>query len=662
MAQRANFEFWRSLLIVMVVLCNLYSGRAQTYNHEFGKYSAEEFNLTQYPKDPSAEAVVIYDIGKSYFLLSNDGFVLFFERTTKMKIFTKAGLKWAEISIPYYEEAHKKEEIFELRGNTYNLENGEIRVSRLNTKNSYEEKVSEHWSNLKIALPDVKEGSIVEISYKIRSPYLFNLRNWEFQNKIPVIFSEYIAKMIPFYEYTYLLQGAGKFDEFRNFIDPGLNKSYGTIEYQDYIYDFVMKDLPAFRDESFITSPEDYLVKINFQLNAVHHPDGGTVTIVSTWPKLAEEMLDNDEFGKYLKNCRKKGVEIADTMRLSGKLPLEKAKAVERFVKSNFSWNGVNDKFSSKSVKEFLISKTGNCADVNLFLAGMLNAVGIEASPVILSTRLHGKIQPDYPFLHFFNSVIIKAKIDSVTYLVDATEPLSSFGVIPTRCINEKGLVIQKGNAEWVNLKSKMASGIEYRFDLKPDPGKSSMDQHYRLIATGYEATLYRNKFLNSRQELHTDLLGRNAEPDETLNPIGLTRIDMPFELDFNKKTQVDILDDKMIISPFCNVPMTENPLKQPSRSYPVDFIYRKANIFTSVIVVPAGYKLLSRPDNINISNKMVKILFATEVKNSDTIVVTGVYDFRKDIYDVSEYSDLKGYFNRIVDKFNEKLVFIKEP
>jgi hypothetical protein len=85
-------------------------------------------------------------------------------------------------------------------------------------------------------------------------------------------------------------------------------------------------------------------------------------------------------------------------------------------------------------------------------------------------------------------------------------------------------------------------------------------------------------------------------------------------------------------------------------------------NIFTSTIVVPNGYKLLSRPDNISISNKMVKIFFATEVKNSDTIEVTSIYDFRKDVYDVSEYSDLKGYFNRIVDKFNEKLVFIKEP
>jgi hypothetical protein len=40
---------------------------------------------------------------------------------------------------------------------------------------------------------------------------------------------------------------------------------------------------------------------------------------------------------------------------------------------------------------------------------------------------------------------------------------------------------------------------------------------------------------------------------------------------------------------------------------------------------------------------------------------VVGLYDFRKDIYDSADYADLKAYFNMIVNKFNEKVVLVKE-
>ena len=47
-------------------------------------------------------------------------------------------------------------------------------------------------------------------------------------------------------------------------------------------------------------------------------------------------------------------------------------------------------------------------------------------------------------------------------------------------------------------------------------------------------------------------------------------------------------------------------------------------------------------------------------MNNNNTIKVIGVYEFKKDEYGASEYLDLKGYFNKIVEKFNEKLVLVK--
>ena len=67
---------------------------------------------------------------------------------------------------------------------------------------------------------------------------------------------------------------------------------------------------------------------------------------------------------------------------------------------------------TSKTAKEFLNTRTGNAANINLFLCSMLNEAGIQASPVLLSTRDHGKILKDYPFQQFINYVIVLAKID----------------------------------------------------------------------------------------------------------------------------------------------------------------------------------------------------------------------------------------------------------
>jgi hypothetical protein len=290
----------------------------------------------------------------------------------------------------------------------------------------------------------------------------------------------------------------------------------------------------------------------------------------------------------------------------------------------------------------------------------MLNAQGIEAYPVILSTRSHGKLRINYPFAHFFNYVVVTAKIDSSSILLDATQPLSNFAEIPSRCINDKGFIIQKDKEEWVNLKSNAVAGIEYHLDLKPDPDKDSLSQTCRLITTGYEAIAFRNKFSTTYKELKDNILGNNSLSADTIKATDLYKIEKPFEINFNKNIALESIEDKMIISPFWNLPIVENPLKQSVRNYPIDFTYKRSYKYQSTISIPVGYKLLTKPENLNIDNEMVRIIFTADIQNTGTIKVTGVYEFRKVVYGSTDYMNLKFYFNKIVDKFNEKVVLIK--
>jgi hypothetical protein len=378
--------------------------QAQNFSKEFGKLGKDEADLAYYGPNKSAEAVVLFDIGKSYFEDYNDNFKVIFEESTRIKIFSEAGLKWAEVEIPYYHESQLFEEVYDIEATTYNPVNGVFNKTSFNAANCHDEKVNEYWTIKKFALPDVKAGSIIEYRYKIRSDYKFNLRDWKFQSKIPTVYSEFEVSMIPFYEYVFLLQGGAKFDSQTSHEAAGLLRQYGPVNYHDVIYTYVMKNIPAFNDEEYITSINDYQIKIGFQLSKVISIAGITTKVISTWPDLVKDLMKDASVSKFAKRSEKLAEKLYSPDSLKNKSQQAKFDFILNYVKANYNWNKMNGKYASKSTSDLLKDKVGNDADLNLFTIGLLNAAGIEAYPLIISTRENGKVPLEYPYLKFFNS------------------------------------------------------------------------------------------------------------------------------------------------------------------------------------------------------------------------------------------------------------------
>ena len=342
----------KTIASIAVALLFLHPALAQQYSKEFGVVSNSEFALTVYEKDPEAEAVVLFDIGESVFFDTSEGYDIRFTRSKRIKVLNRAGINYAEVVIPFYVEGYGKTEVVaSIEAYSYNFENGQLRKVALDKSKVYEEKINERWRAKKFVFPDVKEGSVIEYKYVLETPFHFNLPDWQFQHKIPTIYSQYTAKMIPFYEYVFLAQGINRFD-FQESKEGtvvrswgSVNKSYGQnvgsgFEFKDMIHTYVMKDVPAFKDESFITSADDYLIKLDFQLAKVHSPRGGTKEIISTWPELSKALLKSDNFGKYTKSAQKVARKLLENeLKLEQSNPLEKSKQIIEYVKSNFSWN-----------------------------------------------------------------------------------------------------------------------------------------------------------------------------------------------------------------------------------------------------------------------------------------------------------------------------------
>ena len=212
-----------------------------------------------------------------------------------------------KLQFPYYQDGYGKEEtIVSIEGSSYNLndEEGTVEHLRLKTAMIYDDQISERWKVKKFVLPAVKEGTIIEYRYVKRSPFIKNPPDWEFQWGIPVKLSMYEMQLMPFYEYTYLLQGAARFDDYYSF-ESGETDDFGGVRYNYVVHRYMMKELPPFEDESFITSRNDFIVKLDFQLARIHYPSGAKKEIMSSWPEINELYLDDTYFGKFLKQCEK---------------------------------------------------------------------------------------------------------------------------------------------------------------------------------------------------------------------------------------------------------------------------------------------------------------------------------------------------------------------
>ncbi|MDD4969267.1 MAG: DUF3857 domain-containing protein [Paludibacter sp.] len=632
---------------------------SQSFNHDYGKVGKDDMSMTFYPKDKTAEAVVISDIGSSYFQQTNDNFNLIYERTTRLKVFKEAGIKWASIEIPYYLQGDTYEEVFDIEACTYNLTDGIFTRTNLDLKSCHDEKLNEYWNQKKFAMPNVKEGSVIEYRYKVRSQFFFNLRDWEFQWKIPVIYSKYVTKMIPFYQYTWLLQGATKFDYQKSYVDQGLESRFGRVKYQDMIYETAMNDVPAFKEEEYIASSEDYIIKLNFQLSKVTNTDGTSHNVFTTWPEMIKNMMKDKDFGGYSRKAEGSASKIFDLKNLSLLPSQQKFDSILNYVKANYKWNEMNGKMASKSVKTFLKDKLGNDADINLFTIGLLNAAGIKAFPVIISTRKNGKIKYDYPFSHFFNYVVLLAEVDGKKILTDATISLAANNRIPEKCINDKGLVIQKDKVEWVGLQSLVPSGIKKTFSIAlTDSTQNTSIQSY---STEYIALDYRNDFGENTHTIKKHILDKGyALVDSSIVVKNQTNIKEPYILKYSITDRPEKVNDKIYVSPFLREAITENPLKQPTRNYPVDMIYPKKTTYFAEVNIPEGFRVEFLPANDKIRNDQFELEYSASV-NDTKVNVSMIYYFKLPEYEIAEYTKLKYYFNEIINKGNEKIVFVRK-
>ena len=636
-------------------------GFPQDIIQEMGKITREELMMKSYAKDPDAEALIIFDKGQADIVRQDDGPEIIFKRITRIKIFNKAGYDYGEVSVPFYQENQIWEKVDDIEAYTYNMENGEVKKTALDLSTVYTKKVTDAWNEKVFALPNVKDGSIIEYRYTLTTPHLYNLPDWEFQWRIPVINSEYSVEMNPFYEYTYLLQGVSKLDIYETYKGkvynlPGMSYNSNTVDQTVFV--FGLKEVPAFRDEAFITSASDHIIKLDFQLSKIRRLDGTEFEIITTWEKLINNLDTHNSFGDYADTAEKLAKkEILPQLDLNDLNDMQKAEVLVNYVKQNFKWNRYNAKYSSQTARQFLKEKTGNSADINLFLTGLLRAADVKAYPIILSTRKHGKIFFDYPFSHYFNYTAVLLIANGKYITTDGTNPLYPFTMMPARCINDRALIVNKGSQEWIGLTPK-ASMVQTQMNLAIKPATDSVSASITKQYRGYDAVNMRQNYGDDHDKLVSALEEKGYPAVELLETNNFSEIKKAYSIDYSIETTVERIGSSIFLSPFLNEITMENPLKYESRKYPIDMVYPQGNFFQASFVLPENYVLKEKPDRVVLNNEDISIFF--EITTTDNEVTANAsYTFKHAVYPPEKYEQLKSYFNTLVYVFNTRLEIV---
>jgi hypothetical protein len=667
-------------LLILTSLCSLllnYSLKAEKAPIKFGKISKEELALKVYEKDTSAAAVILCDFGVSNFIYSdNSGLQYQFKRNIRIKILKKEGYDWAKFEI-YIRK--KYDNLGRIKATSYNQESGKLLKEKLDNKQVFTIDYNKNWELVKFEMPAVKEGSILDIEYIIISDS-YNIRDWYFQDEIPTLYSQYNVSIPEYFHYKQLEKGyipiGNKTQNTRNVTVNGTDKQRTTqgnltkSSYQNYSfnyiatdYTFVSKDVPAFYEEDYITSSENYISSIQYELGSVRWPNKPIKNYTNTWEAINKELLFDSDFGSRIKGAGflKDQLTLIETL---NNTPEAKIEAVYNLIRNKMHWDKRYSIYSFEQGKAWQ-DGNGTVGDINLLLVAALNRLGFDANPVLLSTRGHGFIHPAQIIVDQFNYVIASVKLGDKIILLDATEKNTPLGVLPERCLNGQGRLVDDKGGDWVDLTPSLSHKKLYKTEIIINPDLSlngkvvEKNDEYAAIDKRNDLQYFStgDEFLEDYQKSFTNFT-------MTLDSIENQKDYNNFiSLNYHFETEpiVEQAGNLLMIDPVIFGKKTSNPFKLQERAYPVDYSYPHSVVYMATISIPEGYSVENLPENKRLILPNQDASFAYSVQNfNDQIVIVYKFNINKITFLPESYQNLKEFYNQVIDAQSKQIILKK--
>jgi hypothetical protein len=661
-------------LISCIIISACAFSQTKELKVKFGDIKPEDFKPTAYSVDSSADAVYLYDFGSCKYQGNTQGwFSIVFNVHERIRLLHKKSFDdLATVKIPFPQDEAK---VNDLKAATYNLKDGNVVVSAIDKKSFFTDKDGDY-KIIKFTYPDLQEGSIIEYTFTMTVPVYYKhefIPDWSFQGDYPYLWSEYTVEVPQFFDFIQLRQGylapaidttTASADNFHILFSNGAEASQTVnIRSNTIMHTWAYKDVPALKDESFITSLKNYRERIQFQLAAHRFPDEQPEFFMHTWPETVDQLMKADYFGEdvtkengWLKDDIKNAVKDETD-------PLKKAKSIYESIRDNYTCTDYSAVFLSQSIKKTNQLKKGNVADINMLLIAALRNAGFDANPVLLSTREHGKTYDMYPLLDKFNYVIAQVTINDKPYLLDAADALVGFGHLDEDCYNGNARLIAS-TPFLIDLSADSLHESEMTSLFLSNGDNGEITGSYKSVMGQMQSIGLREKIKKSSQDDYFKDVKKSFSFDVNLSNEAIDSLkqpDMPAQVHYDISFKPE--DDILYFNPmFPADAYKENPFKSAQRFYPVEMPYCIDETYVLNMEIPKGYKVDELPKSARVSLNGNEGMFEYLIQQSnDLIQMRCRTKLNKANFEPEDYETLRNFFSFIVEKESEQIVFKKQ-
>jgi hypothetical protein len=646
----------------------------------FAKVTPADFILPSNPIiDTNTNAIILSDMGSVHFVGNDHSwFSYVFKKHTRIKILNKKAFDLATEKVHLRGSDDDLEKLSDVTASTFNLENGQVVETKLDKQDIFSSRINKEHVEKKFTLPGVKEGSIIEFTYTITSDNAFFLPAWKFQSEeYPTLWSEYQVEIPQALFYVFIRMGVHGFA-----IDKGSegHQSYkvsskanlaslGSTD-KDYFvsaqttkHQWVMKDIPALRPERYLSTPANYLDGIEFQLTKTNDSQEFH-DVMNTWKKATEELLHREDFGDPLVQDNEWLSDLADKAAGNIISPTEAAKALYYYVSNHFTCTDHYYPFIKTNLHEVVRKNNGTVGDINLLLIALLRKKGLQADPVLLSTREYGYNLASYPAFEKLNYVIARLKLGEHIYFLDAAQPSLGFGRLSGNCYNGHARVISEKDSASIyfeadSLKEKKTTlvlinntdkgmegslqivlGDQESYDLRQHIRKQGEKEYFKDIQTAYGQ----------------DLIVSNGGIDSLASPEDPVKVHYEFRL--NQEPGASVL----YINPMLWSDTRDNPFQAADRKYPVEMPYTMDNIYIYSMEIPEGYVVDELPKSARVAFNNDQGFFEYMLGAQGNMIQLRCHiKLNKAWFAAEDYSGLRDFYAYIVKKESENIVLKKK-
>jgi len=594
------------------------------------------------------EDVSFTSSGNSYYMVVT-------QKRYRTKIFNTNGFKYASIAISYA-GGDKDFKISDVEAVTYNIdENGQVKTSVLNTAEIFKDKGQKKKSmtSIRFTLPDVKVGCVIEYRYTVTEKQSKYIAPWYFQDDIPNLLSACKITMPQksslgkrFIGVDSVKEGTG-YDDSKN-VDKWKN-----------IKSFAVQNVPSFKSEAFMSSPNDYKQRVVFNLDPFETEYEATLKETNgSWQQLNISLLASPIGWQF--NSAIEGTESFIDSAKNLKAISEKVNAVYNYVKKQIKWDDYYSVYPG-DIQSVWNDKEGSSSEINLLILNLLRKTGVDCYPLVFSTRNHGKTDYNFASLSQFNSVDILVFDGDIFYILDGTSKHLPYYVPPYNILFRDAFIIDPKYSKWVNIAD----------------SRSLIHDSVSVIAKIEDEGLLKGETIQTFYDLSKAIKSEDDEnkdddnEDDDKNSLIASEIKTDTSYQINKDSdllplieatkfhyELPSTDEFYFLSPFLFSGLSKNPFTDSIRRSDIDFgsgIIHKVHM---EIAVPKNITVeeLMRNKTIRTSDTSMMFSCMNEYKN-DTLFINSTFEIKYAIFLKEDYEMVRQFFKNVYTLLNNQIL-----